>query len=233
VRPLSLITGGLALVVLDFRTESLDLLPDPVGWVLVAVGSRGVSLVGASWLAGLTAALSVSDAALPYRYVRIDPLTEDRVAPGERANVDLPLHLEFDPVSGWRLAAMTLAMSAAGVTLWSLLRGLERRAHAHAQTRTAGRLRVGRWLVAVAWVLPYLAAVSRAVVVDTEGFDPIWNGSAAYVALAGVAVLVYVVVVLVRETGAAWVQPEGPWYPSPWDELRLRRPAPRPPADSD
>jgi hypothetical protein len=42
-----------------------------------------------------------------------------------------------------------------------------------------------------------------------------------------------VVVVLARETGAAWVQPEGPWYPSPWDELRLRRPAPRPPADSD
>jgi hypothetical protein len=121
-------------VILDFRTESLDLLPDPVGWVLVAVGSRGLSLVSASWLAGLTAALSVSDAALPYRYVRIDPLTGDRVAPGERANVDLPLHLEFDPVSGWPLASMTLAMSAAGVTLWSLLRGLERRAHAHARS---------------------------------------------------------------------------------------------------
>jgi hypothetical protein len=82
-----------------------------------------------------------------------------------------------------------------------LLRGLERRAHAHAQTRTAGRLRVGRWLVAVAWVMPYLVAVTRAVVVDSEGFDPIWNGSAAFVALAGVAVLVYVAVVLARETG--------------------------------
>jgi hypothetical protein len=57
-------------------------------------------------------------------------------------------------VSGWRLAAMTLAMSAAAVTLWSLLWGLERRARAHAQTGAAGRLRVGRWLVAAAWVLP-------------------------------------------------------------------------------
>ena len=97
MRPLSLITGGLALVVLDFRTESLDLLPDPVGWVLVAVGSRGLSLVSVSWLAGITATLSVSDAALPYRYVGIDPLTGDRVAPNERANVDLSLHPEFDP----------------------------------------------------------------------------------------------------------------------------------------
>jgi hypothetical protein len=232
MRPLSLITGGLALVALDFRTESLDLLPDPVGWVLVAAGSWGLSLASVSWLAGITAALTVSDAALPYRYVRVDPLAGDRVALSERANVDLSLHLEFDPVSGWRLAAMTLAMSTAGVTLWSLLRGLERRAHAHAQSGTAGCLRVGRWLVAVVWVLPYLVAVGRAVVVDSGRFDPIWNGSAEYVALAGVAVIAYVVVVLARDSGAAWAQPEGPWYPSPWDELRLRRPARRPPADS-
>jgi hypothetical protein len=136
-------------------------------------------------------------------------------------------------VSGWRLAAMTLAMSAAAVTLWSLLRGLERRARAHAQTGAAGRLRVGRWLVAAAWVLPYLVAVTRAVVVDSGRFDPIWNGSAEYVALAGVAVLAYVVVELARDSGAAWVQPEAPWYPSPWDELRLQRPARRPPADSN
>jgi hypothetical protein len=38
MRPLSLTAGGLGLVILDFRTESLDLLPDPVGWVLVSVG---------------------------------------------------------------------------------------------------------------------------------------------------------------------------------------------------
>jgi hypothetical protein len=207
MRPLSLITGGLALVALDFRTESLDLLPDPVGWVLVAAGSWGLSLASVSWLAGITAALTVSDAALPYRYVRVDPLAGDRVALSERANVDLSLHLEFDPVSGWRLAAMTLAMSTAGVTLWSLLRGLERRAHAHAQSGTAGCLRVGRWLVAVVWVLPYLVAVGRAVVVDSGRFDPIWNGSAEYVALAGVAVIAYVVVVLARDSGAAWAQP--------------------------
>jgi len=39
VRPLALVAGGIALVVLDFRTESLDLLPDPVGWALIAVAA--------------------------------------------------------------------------------------------------------------------------------------------------------------------------------------------------
>jgi hypothetical protein len=233
MRPLSLTAGGLGLVILDFRTESLDLLPDPVGWVLVSVGCWRLSLVSASWLAGLTAALSVPDAALPYRYVRIYPLTGDRVPPGERADADLPLHLEFDALSGWRLAATTLGMSAAGVTLWLLLRGLERRAQTKGESGAAGRLRVGRWLVAAVWVLLYLVAVTRAVLVDSGRFDPVWNGNAEYVALAGAAVLAYVVVVLARDSGASWVQPEGLWYPSPWDQLRLRRAAPRRPADSD
>ena len=233
MRPLSVISVGLALVVLDFRTESLDLLPDPVGWVLVALGSWKLALVTTSWTAGITAALSVADAALPYRYVRIDPVTGLRVAASERPNADLPLHLVFDPVSGWRLAAMTIAMAAAGVTLWSLLRGLERRARAHDQTDMAGRLRIGRWLVAVGWFLPYTVAVTRAVVADSGRFDPIWNGDAEYVALAGVAAFAYVIVVLARNTNVAWAQPERPWSPSPWDQIRLQRGSPQRPADSD
>ena len=141
-----------------------------------------------------------------------------------RADAGLSLHLQFDPVSGWRLAAMALAMAAAGVTLWSLLRSLERRARARAQAGTARRLRVARWLVNSVWVLPYLVAVARAVVVDSGTFDPIWNGGTEYVALAGVAVVAYVVVVLGREAGADWVRPETAWRPTPWDELRLRHP---------
>lgn len=43
-RPLPLIAGGLALVLVDFRAESLDLLPDPVGWLLVAVGAMTLEL---------------------------------------------------------------------------------------------------------------------------------------------------------------------------------------------
>ena len=233
MRPLSIISVGLALVILDFRTESLDLLPDPVGWVLVAVGSWRLALVTTSWLAGLTAALSLAEAALPHRYVRVDPITGLRVASSERPNADLPLHLVFDPVSGWRLAALTVAMAAAAVTLWSLLLGLERRARARAQTDTAGRLRIGRWLVAVGWFLPYMVAVTRAVVADSGRFDPIWNGSAEYVALAGVAAFAYVIVLLARNTNVAWAQPGRPWSPSPWDQMRLQRRSPQRPADSD
>ena len=233
MRPLSMMAGGLALVALDFRTESLDLLPDPLGWALVAVGSWQLALVGTSWLAGLSAALSVADAALPYRYVRIDPITGEHVAPSLRPNADLPLHLEFDPVSGWRLAALTLAMTAAGVTVWSLLRGLERRATAHAEHDAATRLRVGRWLVVVAWVVPYLVGVSRAVLVDSGRFDAIWNRNAEYVALVGLVALAYLIILLAGNAGAAWVLPDRSWAPSPWDELRLRRSGRGEPADSE
>ncbi len=233
MRPLSMMAGGLALVVLDFRTESLDLLPDPIGWALVAVGSWRLAMVSTSWLAGLSAGLSVADAALPYRYVRIDPITGEHVAPSVRPNADLPLHLEFDPVSGWRLAGVSLAMTAAGVTVWSLLRGLERRATARAEGDVASRLRLGRWLVVVAWVVPYLVAVSRALVVDSGRFDAIWNGNGEYVALVGVAVVAYVIVLLAANAGAGWAQPERPWSPSPWDELRLRRSGRGEHADSD
>jgi hypothetical protein len=233
MRPLSLIAGGLALVVLDFRTESLDLLPDPIGWVLVAVACSRLGLVGASWLAVLAGVLSVSDAALPYRYVRFGSVSGEGDGPSLGAGVEPSVQHVFDPVSGWRLAGMALAMVVAGVALWLLLRGLERRADGHGEADTVSRLRLGRWLVAAVWVLPYLVAVGRAVVVHSGTFDPVWNGGAEYVALAGLVVVAYVVVLLAVEADAAWAQPEVPWYPSPWDQLRLRRAVQRPSTDQD
>ncbi|HET6954728.1 MAG TPA: hypothetical protein VFI47_30480 [Acidimicrobiales bacterium] len=225
MRPLSIIAGGLALAVADFRTESLDLLPDPVGWGLVAVGCWRLSLTAAPWLALLTAGLSLSDAALPYRYARLDPLTGDEIGPAERPGADVPVQLRFDAVSGWRLAAMTLATVAAATTLWCLLRELEHRARAQGEIHAGDRVRAGRWLVIGAWALPLLVAGAWAVAADSGRLDPVWNGSAEYLALAGVAAFTYVLVVLVRHAGAAWAVPERPWWPSPWDEIRLRRAA--------
>lgn len=39
MRSLATVAWGMILVVADFRINDLDLIPDPVGWVLVAVGA--------------------------------------------------------------------------------------------------------------------------------------------------------------------------------------------------
>ena len=224
MEPVRWIAVGLMLVVVDFRTESLDLLPDPVGWALVGLGAWRLGQVRTTGLAALAAVLSLGDAALPYRYVRIDPRSGEVFPSGDRALADLPLQLRFDPVSGWRLALLTLAVAAAGATVWSLLRGLIGRADRHGATIAAGRLRRAGWLVAGTWVVPYLVAVGLALA-DDGRFDPIWNRNAEYIALLGVLSVGYLVVVLVTDASAGWARPDRAWTPTPWDAERLRRAA--------
>jgi hypothetical protein len=222
VRPLLLIAGGLVLVVLDFRTESLDLLPDLVGWGAVAYGAARLSLTPAAWLAGVAGVLSVCDGFLPYRYVSIDRETGERLPPEQQGLGVRPLRVEFDPVSGWRLVGMTLAVVAGGLAVWLILQVLERRAAAADERRAAGRLRLARWLVLAVWVVPFLVGVGRALAAHHD-FDPIWNGDAEYAALAGITAFGYLVIVLAQDASASWALPGWMWRPSPWDEMRLRR----------
>jgi len=223
VRPLLLIAGGLVLVVVDFRTESLDLVPDLVGWAVVAYGCARLDLTPAAWLAGAAGVLSVFDGYLPWRYVSIDKRTGKRLPEEQQGLGVLPQRVEFHLVSGWRLAGITAATVVGGLALWMLLRGLERRATAAEEPRAAGRLRLARWLVVVLWVVPFLVGVGRALTANDGRFDPIWNGPAFYVALAGIAAFGFLIVVLVTESSAAWALPQWLWQPSPWDEMRLRR----------
>jgi hypothetical protein len=223
VRPLLLIAGGLVLVVFDFRTVSLDLLPDLVGWGAVAYGASRLSLTSAAWLAGAAGVLSVCSDFLPYRYVSIDRETGERLPPEQQGLGVLPQRVEFDAVSGWRLAGMTLAVIVGGLAVWVLLRGLESRAAIDDEPRAAAQLRRGRWLVLAVWVVPFLVGVGRSLAANDGSFDPIWNGGAEYAGLAGLAVFGYLVVVLARDASADWAIPRWLWRPSPWDELRLRR----------
>jgi hypothetical protein len=223
VRPLLLIAVGLVLVVIDFRTESLDLVPDLLGWALVGYAALRLGIVPAAWLAAAAGVLSVFDAFLPYRYVSIDRDTGERLPPEQQGLGVLPQRIEFDPVSEWRLAGMTLAVAVGGLAVWVLLRGLEHRAAADGERRAARQLRVGRWLVLGLWVVPYLVAVGRALAVHRGSFDPIWNGDAEYVALAALVVFGYLVIELARDASAGWAIPHWLWRPSPWDEARPRR----------
>ena len=60
MRPLVKVAAGLAVAVVDVRLGGLDVLPDPVGWVVVANGLGALSLPLARSLACL---LYTSDAA--------------------------------------------------------------------------------------------------------------------------------------------------------------------------
>jgi hypothetical protein len=223
VRPLLFIAGGLVLVVVDFRTESLDLVPDLVGWAAVAYGAARLEVMPAAWLAGAAGVLSVFDGFLPYRYVSLDRETGKRLPPEQQGLGVRPQRVEFDPVSGVRLAGITLAMVVGGLAVWVLLRRLERRAAAAEEPRAARRLRLARWLVVALWVVPFAVGVGHALSANDGEFDPIWNGRATYAALAGIAAFGYLIIVLVSEASASWALPGWLWQPSPWDEMRLRK----------
>lgn len=228
MRPLALAAAGVALIALDFRAESLDLLADPVGWALVAVAASRLALPLACRLAWLTAVLSLADVALPFRYVRINAIT-GRPMTGPAAGRPVSLRLEFPPVAGWRLAALTASVAAGGAALWVLLGRLGRRADYDHDERATTRLRLARGGVLGAWVGPYLATVAVAAARHHGSYDAVWNHGLEYLGLVGLAAAGYVVFVLAGSAGASWAQRAGPWFPSPWDEMRLRRAARRPP----
>ena len=68
--PLGAVCAGLLLVIVDFRVPGLDVVPDPVGWALVAVGlsrlpSPDNTAVAARVAAVVTALLSLAELSLP------------------------------------------------------------------------------------------------------------------------------------------------------------------------
>ncbi len=221
VRPLPMMVGGLALVVLDFRTEALDLLPDIVGWALIAVAAWRLALRAAACLAVAAGTASLADAWLPYRYVRVDPTTGERVPDGLGADLDYPLRLVYDDISGWRLAAVALAALLAGLALWTLLAGLGHLARSGGRAGPAGQLRMVGWLVVALWTVPYLGAVANAVASESGAFDPVWNGGLVYVWLVALALFAYLVVLLLRESGQLWTSPVGSLDLTPWEERQF------------
>jgi hypothetical protein len=222
VRPLTFVAVGLALVAIDIRTEYLDLLPDALGWGLVAFGAWRLSLTMPAIAAAATALLVLPEVSLPHRFVMLDPETGERSAP--RAGVDLayPEHLVFDDVTGWRLAALAAAVIAGGATLWLLLGALAGRAAAWERAGTARQIRWLRWLTLGVWTGPFLVVLAVSASAEDGSFDPVWNGSLELLALAGIVVIGGLVVVLLRETNRAWAVPQ-------WSIDRSPRLGPLPP----
>jgi hypothetical protein len=220
VRPLALTAVGVSLVVLDFRTDAPDLLPDIAGWALIALASWRLGLTAAARLAAIAGAASLAEAWLPFRYDQVDPVTGERLRDRGGAELAYPEQLFYDDVSGWHLAAMAIAAVLAGVALWTLLAGLARLAGAGGRGDAARKLLVVAWLVIAVWTAPFLGAVAHAVVNRSGAFDPVWNDGLAYIWLAGLGLFVYLVVLLLRESGQLWALPVGSIQVSPWEARR-------------
>lgn len=217
-RPLPVIAGGLAIVALDFRVEALDLVPDPLGWAFVAIGAGVLSLRPVAWLAGATALLSVADAYLPYRRVLLDP---ESGAVVERCTSLLGCSeiVHYEPASGWHLTAMAASLGAATLTLLALALELRHRALAAGDGRGGDRWALLAGAIAVAWALPQAVAMGRGAA-SHDGYDPVWNGSAEYLALLGLVVLVATMAELWRRGGAGWAIPRERQHVSRWGTHR-------------
>ena len=219
-----MILGGLALVVLDFRTASPDLLPDIVGWGLIAVAARRLTLTAAASLAVVAGLASLADLWLSYRHIPVDPTTGELVLDGSSADRGGPAQFVYDDVSGWRLTAMSIAAVLAGLALWALLAGLAKLARSRGRDGPARQFRIVGWLIPAVWTVPYLAAVVNAVVNESGAFDPVWNGALVYVWLLSFALFVYLAVLLLREHDESWTRPVGSPVPSRWEARRSGSP---------
>ena len=214
MRAMSLVAVGLALVAVDFRTDAFDVLPDPLGWALVAVGAYrlGMGLVAAG--AAVAALLSISEAYLPFRYVRVDPATME-AAP---SCVGCPEQLRYIETSQIRAVALALAVVVGSAAVVLMLRRLRTTVgHTRDCPGLRRHMRILEVLAPVTWALPHVVLVGRAIVTG-KNYDPVWNGSLEGVGLVTSVVLVWTVVTIARFSA---------FYPKPFVDVQ---PGPRVPS---
>jgi hypothetical protein len=165
--------------------------------------------------------VSASDAFLPFRTVIVDPVTNERV---ERCPAAVcGVRVEYDPVSGWRLVAVTAALLVGSAAVLALIWGLRGRARAAGDAAATGRLGLLGAAVGLGWATPPLLAVIWAVASNDGSYDPIWNGPAEYVALIGWGAMSWLLVELWHRRDAAWATPHWTLTPSPWSQRRRTR----------
>jgi hypothetical protein len=69
--------------------------------------------------------------------------------------------------------------------------------------------------------------ILAAMTAEPVAYDPIWNGSAEYAALAGWLAIAWVAVELGIRAGEGWARPDQGREVGPWTELMVRHAPPR------
>lgn len=231
-RPLSIAAVGVAVVAVDVRIVALDILPDPVGWVLVAVAAARFALRVPAVVALVAALASVAEVALPGGQRMVDPKTDrivDRCPPEQVLQLPCYEEVRFDPVGGWRLALLAVAVTAGALALALLLLELRRRAVATAGARldaiadcseadpVPARLHLLAAATVSLWAVPQLLGMGwAAFAVTGGGYDPVWDPLAEYLALVGLVVLLAVAFELAHQRNERWALPLDWDRTSPW-----------------
>lgn len=231
-RPLSIAAAGIIVVAVDVRIVAVDILPDPFGWVLVALAAGRFALRVPLVLALVAALASVAEVALPGGQRLVDPMTDrtvDRCPPEQVLRLPCYEEVRFDPVGGWRLGLLALAVAAGALALALLLLELRRRAVATAGERmdaiadcsepdpALARLHLLAAATISLWALPQLVGMGwAAVAVKGGGYDPVWDPFAEYLALVGLVILAAVALELARQGNERWALPRDWDRTSPW-----------------
>lgn len=188
---------GLAMVAVDFRTEALDLVPDPAGWLLVAYGAWRLAERAGAMLAVVAAVLSLSDVWLDFRYLVLDPVTYE-VIPRCLTVLPCPVLLQYDQVGTARAAVIALTTAVGTLAVLPLLRRLARidagSPREHAVRRWARRIAL---LLPLAWTAPFLGVVAADTGADGR-YQPFWDGGLAYLSPLLMLVLLGVAAFLLR-----------------------------------
>ncbi len=219
IRPLSLAALGVVLAAIDLRLVAWDLLPDVLGWLLLAFGAHRLTMQTPALLFGVAAVASTAELQLRYHYEALDPFT-GAVVPNPPPGTDYPERLAFLPLDGARLVLFIGSVALGGAALTMVLRELRRRAATTTDRAATERLAILSWVVPLAWIGPFVAiAVARAIS-DGE-LDPVWNGPWEVPALVGIAVALAVAGLFATTWNRRW-SASGDEIGSPWAELMLR-----------
>ncbi len=220
---MTLIAVGVALVGFDLRVVGLDVLPDVVGWPLVAAGAWLLGLRMPAVFAGVAALASAPDLVAPHHQEALDPLTGAVVA-NPAPGTDYDEILVFDRLADVRLVLAVVAMAAGGWAVWALVRVLRDRARSSGDDESARSLAVLSWLVPLVWVAPYLV-IAIVQGFGDDGFDPVWNGGYEAPAIAGLVVVAGLVWLFASTSNRRWAATSD-GQGAPWAELMTRGPWP-------
>lgn len=198
---MAVVAGGLLLVALDFRTRSVDVLPDAVGWVLVATGTWTAGVRRGAPLALAAAALSLAELALPYHFVRYDAVGGTFITVPDPPPGEVVLQ-RWDDLSLLRGTAIASAMLLGGAAVVVLLHALVRRAQADHDDVGMRELRIAA-LAPAAWSLAFVAVVAVAAI-SGERYDPMWDGAGELVWLVAVVALLGLGLFLAARRDRPW-----------------------------
>lgn len=186
---------GVLLVGIDFRLNAPDLLADPLGWLLVAIGAWFLKARGAALLALVAAPLSASTTWLSYHMALIDSTTGEEV---QSCGTDAFCYREvrYDDLGTLRSVAVLAALLAGGAALVWIVRILRTEVgDPTKQLPLRQQLAILELAVAAVWVVPVAIFATRAAL-SGDGYDPVWDENLELLGYARFAVMAWLAVVL-------------------------------------